>query len=428
MGKPKLNIILFVFLIIGFAYGITEFSGIQKRVNNSREYFQDLYITIDWLKANTDEEDVVLTQWTLGPFFYGMSDSNVIATSKVYPSEVQNVGERYADIARFFFSQSEQDALKTIRKYNVTYVIVPVSFAYNMCGYINSCALSSGNKTIVNRMLANQSFDYFDKVHNNQEFMVYKVLEFENKEPEFQNQLNYSLDPSKKSKKESSQNIFGTIVPHDVDHADQLIVENLQLIPQQYDRIIMLGPDHRSRGGYPITSSDAAFSAFPGEFNLDIGTIRELKLPIDNEIHRQEWSINTLIPFVQNWDSNISIIPILFRYDASFEDSVSLGKKLAQQLDGRTLLLASIDFSHIMPANQELSFYEDSKSLHALENFQIKEIDSLVTEGKPALVAMLTALEGAGANKTRLLNISSASYPRGNSSQSVGYISMHYTR
>ena len=69
----------------------------------------DLMETLSWIKQNSKPDDFILTTWVLGYPVVTYTNRKVIATSKVYPSEIKAVAERYRDISKFFLSESEED-------------------------------------------------------------------------------------------------------------------------------------------------------------------------------------------------------------------------------------------------------------------------------------------------------------------------------
>lgn len=422
---------LFVLISSILLYSLFIYSDSIEKIRESTPYNLDLYRLIDWLKENTKESDVVLTQWTLAPFIYGMTDRRVIATTKVYPSEVAMVAERYIDLAKFFFSSDENKAFEIIKKYNVTYVVVPKKFDFNNCGYIKACSsLSRENEKIIFRLLNNSNLNNFKLVYISDWFKVYKVLPYHTNQSLFDININSEIKKYSELKIISKKdvNIVGIVIPHDISHATKIIVENLALVGKNYDRVIIIGPDHLSIAGYPITTSSLSWQGFSYYINPDLATITNLGIPTDNGAHKFEWSIRTLIPFITYWQKNSTIVPILFRYDVSYDEAVNFGEKLAKVVDNKTLMIASIDFSHIIPANEKINAIEDNKSLKVLLELRKQDIYSLTTEGKPALVTFLTVMEKKSATNVRLLNISSQSYPDGTSTKSVGYISLQYSK
>ena len=182
--KIDLGIILIIILCTLF---LIQVSDTQLKVKGwyNLDKAGDLLKTLSWLKEHSQANDVVLTPWTLGYQVVTYTDRKVIATSKVYPSQIKAVAERYKDISTFFFSQNEEDALKIIRKYNVKYIFFPKKFEFWICRYIQVCDLIVDNEgysdirqlnTIVGQMLNYQTFKNFALYYKSKHYIIYKFL------------------------------------------------------------------------------------------------------------------------------------------------------------------------------------------------------------------------------------------------------------
>jgi len=80
---------------------------------------------LDWLRENTEPDDVVLSSWLYGAQITAHARRPTIATSKVYPSEAKEVAERYRDTGRNFFgAKCAKEALRVVKKYDVKYVFL----------------------------------------------------------------------------------------------------------------------------------------------------------------------------------------------------------------------------------------------------------------------------------------------------------------
>lgn len=146
---------------------------------------EDLLSTLAWIRADSGPEDVVLTTWTLGSQVVTYADRKVLATSKVYPSEIKTVAERYRDISRFFFSRSENETMGIVRRYNIRYILVPKKFDFWIRRYIRTSGPAAAEMvltregrgtTMVSRMLRGESMKDFELCLNSRYYIVYKVL------------------------------------------------------------------------------------------------------------------------------------------------------------------------------------------------------------------------------------------------------------
>ena len=182
--KNNLSIIL---LIIFFILFLVQISDTRLKVKSwyNCDKAQDLLKTLTWLKEHSRQEDVILTTWTLGCQAATYTDRKVVATSKVYPSEIKAVAQRYRDISKFFFAQNQEDALKIIRKYNVKFIFFPKRFDFWICRYIGACdsVLNSNNifdiqylKTMIAQMLKKQTPHNFTQYHKSKYYLIYKFV------------------------------------------------------------------------------------------------------------------------------------------------------------------------------------------------------------------------------------------------------------
>jgi len=155
---------------------------------NDAAYASDLLDRMARLKKISDPQDVILCTWTLGHQVATYAQRKVIATSKVYPSQMNEIAERYIDIANFFFAQDEDDAMDIIRKYNAKFVIHDTNFEFWICRYNNTCHLreksrpepltEEGEKTtMIGKMLYGTAPEYLRIVDSSPHFQIYRVVE-----------------------------------------------------------------------------------------------------------------------------------------------------------------------------------------------------------------------------------------------------------
>ncbi len=126
-GKLIYSVVLFLIFIGLVLWQIFfDYNKVSKTVNlaPNKEYINAL----QWLKRYSGSQDIILTEWTQGHQVVSLADRRVVATSKVYPSEAKNVAERYRDITYFFFSQSEEEAMKIVDKYKVNFIFLRKNF------------------------------------------------------------------------------------------------------------------------------------------------------------------------------------------------------------------------------------------------------------------------------------------------------------
>jgi len=442
----KITFIL-LFLVISFNQALST----QKLIRNEfdKNYAEEFWRVMGWLEKNSNENDVVLAEWDYGHQIAALANRNVIATSKVYPSEVKIVAERYKDISRFFFSTSETSSLAVVNKYNISFVLLNKNFNYKTCRYINMCNLRNYWKyienddllpqlrstLIVTRMLDKKRLDNYNLVFESDNFLIYKVVK---------NDAYYALNKTHYSGfsqyKEAITNSFktnidkqysgvsGGIVPHYIDYAQPIITNFFQQLNNSYKTIIIIGPDHFHTSYKKITASSYNWETPFGILRPNLDIIKKINATIDEFVHIKEHSIRVLLPFIKYKFPNAKIVPIVLRNDLTKNEAINLGHEISKLTDNNTLVIASIDFSHIQPPDKNLSIKQDTKSFKVIQNFEIDAVDTLSLDSKPSLIALLTIMKDANSTKTRLFNLTNSALLNSSTKQSVGFISLIFMR
>lgn len=186
--KARLKTVLKVLFIISFCIlFFIQLLDTHKKVKSwyNINRARDLLRTLSWIRDHSEPDDVILTTWILGCQVVTYADRRVLATSKVYPSQIKALAERYRDISTFFFSQTEEDAMEIIHKYNIKYIFLPRRFNYWICRYIGACNLTVNKRvltdtgrsfTMIGRMLDKKRFKNFTLDYKSKYYLVYKFL------------------------------------------------------------------------------------------------------------------------------------------------------------------------------------------------------------------------------------------------------------
>jgi|GEM_PF-304277 len=180
-------LILCVFLWIDIE---NDFSGLSLGRQSQNGYGKEMAEVLTWLKNHSSPEDVVLSEWTEGNFIVAIADRGVVSTSKVYPSEAKEVAQRYGDLRKFFFAESENDAMKIIKKYKVRWIylrknpeIVSILKGEKISSqrYVKDGRLTQEGiqKTIIGKLLSCADFSNFQLALDSPDFLIYRVKPFE---------------------------------------------------------------------------------------------------------------------------------------------------------------------------------------------------------------------------------------------------------
>lgn len=469
----------FLLMLLIILAVFAEFSDkiFSETANQSSNYIEDFNAMISWIKSNTEQNDVILSEWELGTLITGYTGRKAIATSKVYPSEALLVSERYKDLSRFFFSLDEKTALQILQKYNVSYILISNTMDFGACKYINSCSRDnflyrkafSGNpkiteKTMVAKLLHNQKSDYFKLMINNRNFKIYKVMKqnlaLPSSQKYFLDSGFYKFNDTIKNDLEkfarhasfgslrasqdelashltrnsltNSQRIFqapqyfnvqGAIVPHGIPYSLSQIADLFNSLGDEYTNIILIGPDHEDvSSDFAVTSAKNWTTPF-GELHSD--SINKLGIQENDYAMINDWSLRVLLPFVKFKYPEAKIMPVLVKSEHGKERYIELGKKIAHISNSSTLILLSLDFSHIDNiTNTDLNFEEDLKALEIIKSLELNRVDEMEVESKNPVYVFLSAMKAKQATSFILLNLSNSIYIE--NGRGVGFITAIY--
>jgi AmmeMemoRadiSam system protein B/AmmeMemoRadiSam system protein A len=122
----------------------------------------------------------------------------------------------------------------------------------------------------------------------------------------------------------------------------------------RYDRVIILAPSHYAAfQGVALPAADLAAYRTPlGDIPVDQSICRRLAgtpgFAVVPRVDEREHSLEVQLPFLQATAGSFALVPLICgRLDPA--DMDRLGKALAAELNERTLLLASSDFTHYGP-------------------------------------------------------------------------------
>lgn len=222
------------------------------------------------------------------------------------------------------------------------------------------------------------------------------------------------------AKETAKKDISVLIVPHHlvakdyIARAFEYVSKNRENIP---DRIILMGPNHFFRGQGKIISTTVPWQTPYGEIKPDTDFIKKLVLfnfaSEEKNVVEGDHSITNLLPYIKQFYSEAKLIPLLMREPITAERATAFGKALAEYLDEKTLIIASIDFSHYFP--QKIADEHDERSIKALYNLDFDFFQKEIDADSPHILMVLTRyLERTGYKKFNLLSHTNSAVLTGN--------------
>lgn len=175
------------------------------------------------------------------------------------------------------------------------------------------------------------------------------------------------------------------------------------LAAQKPKRVILIGPDHMSRGRQTITTTAGTWRTPYGDLTIDTALINELAgkkiANIEESPFDFEFSVGGLVPFIKRSLPQVKTITIIVRSDATEEQLKNLSNALPR--DNDTVVVASIDFSHYLPSRA--ADFHDLTNRAVINAFDYSNFDKLEIDSVPSLRVLLKYLEQRGAQKATLV-------------------------
>ncbi len=148
----------------------------------------------------------------------------------------------------------------------------------------------------------------------------------------------------------------------------------------------------------------------------------------DPEAHRKEHSIEVQLPFLQYFQPEIKIVPVMISYEADYENLHQFGLALAEavrRFGAPVLLVASTDMSHYV--NRKVAEELDFKAISFIERLDDRGLFETVTSygismcGFQPTTAVITACRSLGAREGKLIKYLTSGERTGDFREVVGY-------
>jgi len=173
--------------------------------------------------------------------------------------------------------------------------------------------------------------------------------------------------------------VKAVIVPHDVI-AFALAEDVIRfLADDKPQKIFLCGPNHTANGPKIASTRDGA------KLHSLIGA--------NDELIKTEHSVGNLLPIIERHLPDTKVVPVIIQKGASFDAA----KKVMDVMfsEPETIIVASIDFSHGLPAREEQ--VNRAKTEEYIKNFassSIMGLDETYLDAPVVLAAMLEVLKG----------------------------------
>ena len=197
--------------------------------------------------------------------------------------------------------------------------------------------------------------------------------------------------------------IAGGIIPHDW-RGGQYIAWLFRSLAEreQPDTVILIGPNHDNEGYPGVLSSELPWSTPFGLVQPDLerieALIRQGLAFTDEPVLTTEHSVAGIMPAIAYYLPRARVVPLIIRGDATPEDAQRLGRALAAQVDGNTLVVAAVDFSHdLVSSAAERSNTVTLQALRAGDSATLFTLDNTYLDSPESIAVLMASMASAGA-------------------------------
>ncbi|RJQ35301.1 AmmeMemoRadiSam system protein B [Candidatus Parcubacteria bacterium] len=221
----------------------------------------------------------------------------------------------------------------------------------------------------------------------------------------------------------------GAILPHHDLAADFIAKFFVQLAKNQtVDTFIILAPNHSDVAVWPAISTKTYWQTELGPIYNQSEILDSLfaskKVFYDEDNFSAEHSIKVLLPFIQNYFPQATIVPIIMTSKHDLSMSRSLAKELSPYLeDKNTVVISSLDFSHYL--DLETAEKNDAIVLEAIKNKDynlISNLNSDYLDSPPALITLLELMILVDSDDFELVDHSNSAYLLNNNFNTTSYL------
>lgn len=169
--------------------------------------------------------------------------------------------------------------------------------------------------------------------------------------------------------------VYGITVPHHLLVPNLIADAFLFASKNDYERIILISPDHFSLGDTPISVAVDDFSTVFGDLKTDRAFVDKLKKEASaSSFFYREHGVQSELPFIKYFFPEAKIVTIALKQTGKDTLDILIAI-LMENIDERTLIVQSTDFSHYLPV--EMANIKDRETIAVLERGDPEDLFSL---------------------------------------------------
>lgn len=206
---------------------------------------------------------------------------------------------------------------------------------------------------------------------------------------------------------------------------------------QEPDLYIILGPSHSgSESCISLEDWETPLGIAKNDKEFGKALTENSKIPVNEESHSMEHSIEVQVPFLQFVNKSFKFLPLMVSHNISYNEIAKAIQKTAEQLKKHMIVIASSDFTHYGFNYGYMPFQDNVKeNMAKLDKGAINKILKSDAEGfidycrdKDATICgalpIATIIKTVNAKKAKLLKYYTSGDIIGDYSNAVGYASI----
>ncbi len=174
--------------------------------------------------------------------------------------------------------------------------------------------------------------------------------------------------------------VTGITVPHHLLASDLIAKGFWYAAGHDYDRIVVLLPDHFKGAHTAIATTRRGFETVLGPVDVDGEAVDALvdggQHIAPSDLFEREHGIRALLPFIRHFFPNVPVVPVAIAPGAKKRDWDALVERLKPLLTPKTLIVQSTDFSHFLPMAKAVQ--RDQEVLNTLSSGSAEEVATLL--------------------------------------------------
>ena len=204
-----------------------------------------------------------------------------------------------------------------------------------------------------------------------------------------------------KARFDFSDYIYGGIVSHHLLAAVDIASFYASLAKQKVQAVILIGPNHEGQGRESLAISGLDFQTPWGQLETDQNIVEALVgegvVKIDEAAFLGEHSISAEAPYIKYYLPEARLVPIVLKRSVTKDNLLKLANALLKVTDSKTVVIASVDFSH--HTNKDLAEQNDQKSIATISRSAYDSLFTLNIDSPNTIFVLLKYLDGIGAKR-----------------------------